>query len=179
MEIALNGHYGYRRLVLSSVPSILMMLVGSIYSVVDGLFVSNFVGTSAFAALNIIWPAVMLVGALGLMVGTGGSALVSKTMGEGDPERADAVFSMLIRFTVILSLVFMVPLLLFMEPLARLLGAEGDTVRLCVIYGSICTVGLPAFMLQMRGPGRRSGEVRQQDLLRLVPGARLSRPQHR
>ncbi len=67
MEIALHGHYGYRRLVVSSIPSILMMLVGSIYSVVDGLFVSNFVGTSAFAALNIIWPAVMLVGALGLL----------------------------------------------------------------------------------------------------------------
>ena len=84
MEIALQGHYGYRRLFVSSIPSILMMLVGSIYIVVDGLFVSNFVGTSAFAALNIIWPAVMLVGSLGLMLGTGGSALVSKTMGEGD-----------------------------------------------------------------------------------------------
>ena len=149
MEIALNGHYGYRRLVGSSIPSILMMLVGSIYSVVDGLFVSNFVGTSAFAALNIIWPAVMLVGALGLMVGTGGSALVSKTMGEGDDYRADVIFSMLIRFTIVLSLVFMIPLLVFMEPLARLLGAEGETARLCVIYGSICTIGLPAFMLQM------------------------------
>jgi len=149
MEIALQGHYGYRRLISSSVPSILMMLVMSIYSVVDGLFVSNFVGTSAFAALNIIWPAVMLVGALGLMVGTGGSALVSKTMGEGDYYRADVIFSMLIRFTIILSFVFMIPLLAFMEPLARLLGAEGDTVRLCVIYGSICTLGLPAFMLQM------------------------------
>ena len=149
MEIALNGHYGYRRLVTSSIPSILMMLVGSIYSVVDGLFVSNFVGTSAFAALNIIWPAVMLVGALGLMVGTGGSALVSKTMGEGDYYRADVIFSMLIRFTLVLSFVFMIPLLVFMEPLARLLGAEGETARLCVIYGSICTLGLPAFMLQM------------------------------
>ena len=149
MEIALHGHYGYRRLVVSSIPSILMMLVGSIYSVVDGLFVSNFVGTSAFAALNIIWPAVMLVGALGLMVGTGGSALVSKTMGEGDYYRADVIFSMLIRFTIVLSLVFMIPLLVFMEPLARLLGAEGETARLCVIYGSICTIGLPAFMLQM------------------------------
>ena len=149
MEIALHGHYGYKRLIVSSIPGILMMLVGSIYSVVDGLFVSNFVGTSAFAALNIIWPAVMLVGALGLMVGTGGSALVSKTMGEGDPCRADAIFSMLIRFTLVLSLVFMVPLLLFMEPLARLLGAEGETLRLCVVYGSICTLGLPAFMLQM------------------------------
>ena len=149
MEIALHGHYGYRRLVVSSVPSILMMLVGSIYSVVDGLFVSNFVGTSAFAALNIIWPAVMLIGALGLMVGTGGSALVSKTMGEGDYYRASAIFSMLIRFTLILSLVFMIPLLAFMEPLARILGAEGETARLCVVYGSICTLGLPAFMLQM------------------------------
>ena len=149
MEIALHGHYGYRRLAVSSVPSILMMLVESIYGVVDGLFVSNFVGTSAFAALNIIWPAVMLVGALGLMVGTGGSALVSKTMGVGDPARAGAVFSMLVRFTVILSLVFMVPLLAFMEPLARLLGAEGETVRLCVVYGSICTLGLPTYMLQL------------------------------
>ena len=149
MEIALHGHYGYRRLAVSSVPSILMMLVESIYGVVDGLFVSNFVGTSAFAALNIIWPAVMLVGALGLMVGTGGSALVSKTMGEGDPARAGAVFSMLVRFTVILSLVFMVPLLVFMEPLARLLGAEGETVRLCVVYGSICTLGLPTYMQQL------------------------------
>ena len=149
MEIALHGHYGYRRLVVSSIPSILMMLVGSIYSVVDGLFVSNFVGTPAFAALNIIWPAIMLVGALGLMVGTGGSALVSKTMGEGDLQRADAIFSMLIRFTLLLSLIFMVPLLVFMEPLARLLGAEGETVHLCVVYGSICAVGLPAFMLQM------------------------------
>ena len=149
MEIALHGHYGYKRLIVSSIPSILMMLVESIYSVVDGLFVSNFVGTSAFAALNIIWPAVMLVAALGLMVGTGGSALVSKTMGEGDRLRADVIFSMLIRFTVILSLVFMVPLLVFMEPLARLLGAEGETVHLCVVYGSICALGLPAFMLQM------------------------------
>ncbi len=149
MEIALHGHYGYRRLVASSVPSILMMLVGSIYSVVDGLFVSNFVGTSAFAALNIIWPAVMLIGSLGLMVGTGGSALVSKTMGEGDYYRASAIFSMLLRFTLILSVVFMIPLLAFMEPLARILGAEGETARLCVVYGSICTLGLPAFMLQM------------------------------
>ena len=149
MEIALQGHYGHKRLIVSSVPGILMMLVEGIYCLVDGLFVSNFVGTSAFAALNIIWPALMLVIALGMMVGTGGAALVSKTKGEGDLERADAIFSMLIRFMVIMSLVFMVPLLVFMEPLARLLGAEGDTVRLCVMYGSICAVGMPAFMLQL------------------------------
>ena len=91
----------------------------------------------------------MLVGALGLMVGTGGSALVSKTMGEEDYVRANRIFSMLIRFTILLAFVFMVPLFLFMEPLSRLLGAEGETVRLCVLYGRICTLGLPAFMLQM------------------------------
>ena len=149
MDIALHGHYGYRRLILSSVPSILMMLVGSIYSVIDGLFVSNFVGTTAFAALNIIWPAVMIIGALGLMIGTGGAALVSITMGQRDLQRANRYFSMLIRFTLILSLIFMVPLLIFMEPMARLLGAEGETLRQCVVYGSICAVGLPGFMLQM------------------------------
>ena len=149
MQIELKGHYGYRRLIGSSVPSILMVLVGSIYSVVDGLFVSNFVGTTAFAALNVIWPAIMLIGALGLMIGTGGTALVSMTMGQGDREGAQRIFSMLIQYTVILALVFMVPLYLLMEPLARLLGAEGEMVRQCVIYGRICTIGLPGFMLQM------------------------------
>ena len=149
MKVALDGHFGYRRLIRSSLPGIAMMLVGSIYSVVDGLFVSNFVGTTAFAALNVIWPAIMLIGALGLMVGTGGSALVAKTMGEGDRDRAHEMFTMLVQFTFILAAVFMVPLFLLMEPLARLLGAEGEMVRQCVIYGRICALGLPAFMLQM------------------------------
>ena len=149
MKIALHGHYGYRRLVRSSIPSIVMMLVGSIYSVVDGLFVSNFVGTTAFAALNVIWPAVMIIGALGLMVGTGGTALVSMTKGMGEAERANVLFSMLIRFTILIAVVCMVPLYLLMEPLARVLGAEGEMVHQCVIYGRICTVGLPGFMLQM------------------------------
>lgn len=149
MRFALDGHYGYGRLIQSSIPGIAMMLVGSIYSVVDGLFVSNFVGTTAFAALNVIWPAIMLIGALGLMIGTGGSALVAKTMGEGDRERAHRMFTMLVQFTFVLAALFMVPLYLLMEPLARLLGAEGEMVHQCVIYGRICTLGLPAFMLQM------------------------------
>ena len=149
MKFALDGHYGYRRLIRSSVPGVAMMLVGSIYSVVDGLFVSNFAGTTAFAALNVIWPAIMLIGALGLMVGTGGSALVAKTKGEGDLDRADRLFTMLVQFTVVLAVVFMVPLFLLMEPLARMLGAEGQMLHDCVLYGRICTVGLPGFMLQM------------------------------
>ena len=111
MKIALDGHYGYRRLIRSSIPSILMMLVGSIYSVVDGIFVSNFVGTTAFAALNLIWPTIMIIGAIGLMIGTGGSALVSMTMGQGDRPQASRIFSMLIRFTLLLSVLFMIPLL--------------------------------------------------------------------
>ena len=149
MQIALDGHYGYRRLIKSSLPSIMMMIVVSIYSVVDGLFVSNYVGTTPFAALNVIWPAIMLIGALGLMIGTGGTALVSKTMGEGNRAGAPRIYTMLIQFTVILALVFMVPLFFLMEPLARLWGAEGEMVRQCVIYGRICTIGLPGFMLQM------------------------------
>jgi len=149
MKVALDGHFGYRRLIRSSLPGIAMILVVSIYSVVDGLFVSNFVGTTAFAALNVIWPAVMLVGSLGLMIGTGGSALIAKTMGEGDRDRAHVMFTMLVQFTVILAVIFMVPMYLLMEPLARLLGAEGEMLHQCVIYGRICTLGLPAFMLQM------------------------------
>ncbi|MBR3290994.1 MAG: MATE family efflux transporter [Bacteroidales bacterium] len=149
MQIALHGHYGYRRLLFSAIPSIMMMVVISIYSVVDGLFVSNYVGTTAFAALNVIWPAIMLIGALGLMVGSGGSALVAKTMGEGQRERAQGMFTMLVQFTFVLSALFMVPLFFLMEPLARILGTEGEMLRQCVIYGRICAVGLPGFMLQM------------------------------
>lgn len=149
METSLTGHYSYGRLIRSSVPLVTMMIVTSIYSIVDGLFVSNIVGTTAFAALNLIWPALAIVGALGLMVGTGGSALVSKILGEGDPDRADRVFSMLTAFTLLMSAVLAVPLLIWMEPLARLLGAEGEMVRQCVIYGRICAAGMPAFMMQM------------------------------
>lgn len=125
------------------------MIVMSVYSIVDGLFVSNFVGTTAFAALNLIWPALAVVGALGLMVGTGGSALVSMTMGQNDYPRASRIFSVLIRFTLIMALVLAVPLLLLMKPIAVALGAEGAMVHEAVVYGSICAIGLPGYMLQM------------------------------
>lgn len=126
-----------------------MMIVMSVYSIVDGLFVSNFVGTTAFAALNLIWPALAVVGALGLMVGTGGSALVSMTMGQNDYPRASHIFSVLIRFTLIMALVLAVPLLFLMKPIAIALGAEGAMVHEAVVYGSICALGLPGYMLQM------------------------------
>ena len=149
MEFKLDGHYGYRRLMLSSLPLIGMMVLISFYSIVDGLFVSNLVGTTAFAALNLIWPALGLVGALGLMVGTGGAALVSKTLGEGDRPRANRYFSMAVEFILLLSVATAIPLYFWMEPLSRALGAEGEMVAQCVVYGRICAVGMPAFMMQM------------------------------
>ncbi len=134
---------------LSSLPLVGMMVLISLYSIVDGLFVSNLVGTTAFAALNLIWPALGFVGALGLMVGSGGAALVSKTLGEGDPARANRYFSMAVEFILLLSVLSAIPLYLWMEPLARALGAEGEMVGQCVIYGRICALGMPAFMMQM------------------------------
>ncbi|MBR4738974.1 MAG: hypothetical protein IK058_03120, partial [Bacteroidales bacterium] len=149
MKIELAGHWGYRRLLRSAVPAVTMMIVMSVYTIVDGLFVSNFVGTTAFAALNLIWPALAVVGALGLMVGAGGSALVSMTMGQDDYPRASRIFSVLIRFTLVMAVVLAVPLLLMMRPIAVALGAEGAMVGEAVTYGSICAVGLPGYMLQM------------------------------
>ncbi len=149
MEHRLDGHYGYRRLIAASLPLIVMNIVISIYSIVDGLFVSNLVGTTAFAALNLIWPAVGLVGALGLMVGTGGAALVSKTLGQGLPEQANRWFSIFVEFILLLSVVFSIPLIIWMRPLAVLLGAEGEMIDQCVIYGRICAAGLPGFMFQL------------------------------
>ena len=149
MKIELAGHWGYRRLLRSSVPAVTMMIVMSVYSIVDGLFVSNFVGTTAFAALNLIWPALAVVGALGLMVGAGGSALVSMKMGQDNYPDACRIFSVLIRFTIVMALVLMVPMLLLMKPIAIALGAEGAMVHEAVVYGNICAIGLPAYMLQM------------------------------
>lgn len=149
MKIELSGHYSVRRLLLSSLPNVMMMVVSSIYSIVDGLFVSNWAGTTPFAALNIVWPAIMVVGAFGLMIGTGGSAIVSMTMGQNDYERADRLFSMLIRFAVILGLTFALPMFLLMRPIVVALGAEGALIHDAVIYGRILSLSLPAFILQM------------------------------
>lgn len=149
MKIELSGHWTVGRLLKSALPSVAMMMVTSMYSIVDGLFVSNFVGTTAFAALNLVWPAIAVVGALGLMVGTGGSALVSMTMGQGDYPAASRIFSVLIRFTLIMSVLLAIPMLLLMRPIVVALGAEGAMVHEAVVYGRICTAGMPAYMLQM------------------------------
>ena len=148
MHISLSEHFSYRKLLRFTFPSVIMMIFTSIYGVVDGLCVSNFVGKTPFAAINLIFPFLMILGCSGFMIGTGGSALVSKTMGEGDPERANRYFSLLVLFTFILGACITVPGFFLMEPVAILLGADEAMLPYCVTYGRILLVGQIAFMLQ-------------------------------
>lgn len=149
MKIQLSDHFTYKRLFRFVWPSIIMMVFTSIYGVVDGLFVSNFVGKTAFAAVNLVIPFTMVLGAIGFMLGTGGSALVAKTMGEGDNERANRYFSMLIYTALILGVVIAAAGIAVMDPVVRLMGAEDEQmIADCVTYGRILLLGLPAFMLQ-------------------------------
>ncbi len=149
MEITLSGHYGYRRIMRSVLPSIGMVLITSIYSIVDGFFVSNFAGKSGFAAVNLMFPAMMMLGSLGLMVGSGGGALVAKVKGEGYTEKANRIFTMLVRFTAQLGIVMGALFALFTPTIARWLGADEGMMQECVIYGRICMIGMPGFVLQM------------------------------
>lgn len=148
MDIQLSEHFTYKKLIQFTVPTIIMMIFTSIYGVVDGLFVSNCVGADAFASVNLIMPALMILGAIGFMIGTGGSALVSKTMGEGNQEKANQYFSMLLFVVTIIGFIFTVIGLIVMEPVAKLLGAEGNLVDICVIYGRTLIIALIPFMLQ-------------------------------
>ena len=148
MRIQLSDHFSYGRLIRFTLPSIVMMIFTSIYSVVDGLFVSNFVGKTPFAAINLIMPILIILGALGFMIGTGGSAIVAKTLGEGDPARANRYFSMLVYTTVVGGAVLAAAGELSLPIVSELLGAEGAMLQDCTLYGRIILAALPAFMLQ-------------------------------
>ena len=148
MRIQISESFSYRKLIRFTIPTITMMIFTSIYSVVDGIFVSNFVGSAPFAALNLIFPAVMLLGAVGFMIGTGGSALVAKTLGEGKSDQANRYFSMLILCVVISGLALTALGLLTVRRVAMLLGATGTMLEDCVLYGGILLLGNVAFMLQ-------------------------------
>lgn len=148
MKIQLSDHFNYKRLLRFVFPSIVMMVFTSIYGVVDGLFVSNYAGKTPFAAVNFIMPFLMLMGALGFMIGTGGSAIVSKTLGEGENKKANEIFSMLIYITISLGVIFTLLGLIFLRKIAILLGAEGEMLNYCVQYGKIILVTLTFFMLQ-------------------------------
>lgn len=146
--IQLSDHFTYGKLFRFTLPSIVMMVFTSIYSVVDGFFISNYAGKTAFAALNLIYPFLMILGGMGFMIGTGGTALVARCLGTGDREQANRYFSMMIELTVSLGAVLTAVGLLFMEPIARLLGATEQMVPDCVLYGRIVIAFNVAFMLQ-------------------------------
>ena len=148
MVIQLSDHFDYKRLFRFTLPSVIMMVFTSIYGVVDGFFVSNFVGKTPFAAVNFIMPFLMMLGAVGFMFGTGGGAIISKTLGEGDNEKAKKIFSLFVYVTLILSAVISLLGIIFIEPIAALLGAEGELLENCVVYGRINLCALPFLMLQ-------------------------------
>ena len=146
--ISLSEHFTYKKLVKFTLPTIVMMIFTSIYGVVDGLFISNVVKGNAFASVNLIMPALMIVGTIGFMFGTGGSAIISKTLGEGDTDKANRYFSLLIYSEVVLGILFTVLGLMFLEPVAKLLGATKDLLPDCLTYGKILLLGMTAFILQ-------------------------------
>lgn len=148
MNIQLSEHFTYGKLLKFTFPSIIMMVFTSIYGVVDGVFVSNFAGSESFAAVNLIMPFLMILGAIGFMLGTGGSALVAFILGTGDGQKANRVFSLMVYVLIVLGGIFMVGGILFMEPMARLLGADEAMLPVCVQYGRIVMLGLIPFMLQ-------------------------------
>ena len=149
MKIQLSDHFTYKRLLRFTLPSIVMMVFTSTYSIVDGFFVSNYVGKTPFAAVNFIFPFIGLLGAVGFMFGTGGSALVAKTLGEGDRQKATELFSLFIYVTFGTGVVIALIGIAAMRPVAVLMGAEGELLENCVLYGRILAAVQPAFMLQM------------------------------
>lgn len=148
MRIQLSDHFNFGKLMRFVLPSIVMMVFTSIYGVVDGLFVSNFAGKTAFAAINLIMPFPMGLASIGFMIGTGGSALVSKTMGEGNKEKANSYFTMLVVFSVILGVIVALIGEIILEPVAKAMGADSTMMNDCLTYGRIFIAAMPSYFLQ-------------------------------
>lgn len=148
MTIQLSEHFTYKKLFRFVLPSVFMMVVTSVYGVIDGLFVSNFVGKTSFAAINLVMPFIMILGGMGFMIGTGGTALVSKVMGEKAQEKANRYFTMMILFALLLGAVLTAVGMAFIRPVSRFLGATDDMIGHCVLYGRIIIGFTVFFMLQ-------------------------------
>ncbi|MCI8646088.1 MAG: MATE family efflux transporter [Firmicutes bacterium] len=148
MRIQLSDHFTYKRLLRFVISPVLMMICTSLYGIIDGIFVSNLVGKTPFAAVNLIMPIMMGVAAIGFMLGTGGSALVAKTLGEGKPDLANRYFSMIICAAAAMGLLFSLLGMVFIRPISIFLGAEGELLENCVIYGRILFISETAFILQ-------------------------------
>ncbi|MDO4334107.1 MAG: MATE family efflux transporter [Eubacteriales bacterium] len=148
MRIQLSDHFTYKRLLRFVAPSIIMMICTSVYSIIDGLFVSNFVGKTQFAAVNLIFPVLMAMSTVGFMLGTGGSAIVSMALGMEQREKANRDFSLLIYTGIVLGMFFAITGFIFMPTIASALGATGELLHYTIIYGRILSVGQAAFILQ-------------------------------
>jgi len=149
MKIQLSDHFTYRRILRFTLPSMAMMVFTSIYGVVDGFFVSNFAGKTSFAAVNLIIPFLMIVATVGFIFGTGGTAIVAKAFGEGDKVRANRLFSLFTYVAFGLGVILAVLGIVFIRPISRLLGAEGELLEYCVVYGRIILLALPFYVLQL------------------------------
>ena len=148
-SIQLSDHFDYKTLLRFTIPSILMMVISSVYSIVDGLFISNFAGSDGFAAVNLMMPIAMMISCIGFMAGAGGSALVSKTLGEKKNAKAREQFSLIVYLVLGLSIAIGIIVFFFIPQIASLMGAEGAIYDCCVVYGRILIAALPAFMLQI------------------------------
>lgn len=148
LRIQLSDHFTYGKLIKFTLPTMAMMIVSSVYCVVDGFFVSNFAGKTPFAAINLIMPYIMIFSTVGFMFGTGGSAVVAKTMGEGDRKKANNYFSLFVYVSFILGVLFAVLGIVTVRPVAVLLGAEGELLEDAVQYSRIILFVLPFNTLQ-------------------------------
>lgn len=149
MRIQLSDHFSYGKLIKFTLPSIAMMIFTSIYGIVDGFFVSNFAGKTPFAAVNLLMPVLMILGTVGFMFGTGGTAIVAKTYGEGDREKANSYFSLFVYLAFGLGVLLAVAGILFTRPIASFLGATGELLENCVVYARIILLALPCYVLQV------------------------------
>ena len=149
MQIKLSDHFSYPRLFRFTLPSICMMLFTSVYLVIDGYFVSNFIGKTALAAVNMIYPVIMIIGSFGFMLGTGGSALVAKTMGEGDDEKAKKLFTLIYLTSVIVGVILTLPSFIFLDKIAYFLGARGELLENSITYGRILLSTVVLFVVQL------------------------------
>ena len=147
MKMRISDHFTYRKLIRFVLPSVMMLVFISVYGVVDGFFISNYAGKTAFAAINLILPVLMILGGMGFMIGTGGSALVAMSLGQKKETEANAYFSMLIEFTVVLGVLLTVLGEIFLRRVSIVLGATSEMLPDCLIYGRIWLLSIGPFML--------------------------------
>ena len=148
MQIKLSEHFGVGKLLRFTLTSIIMMIFTSVYVVVDGFFVSNYAGKTQFAAVNLIMPFLMILGCVGFMFGTGGSALIAKMLGQGKNEKANSTFSLIVASSALIGVVFGILGIIFIRPVAIFMKADGELLEYCVTYGRIILAALPFYILQ-------------------------------